>query len=80
MNHTRQVSLIGGTVPVLIEAVVIRDLDPERLVASEERWGPGRGIVNEAMARLDKNMENSHWDWRNKVERVVEGKLLLTGL
>ena len=42
--------------------------------------GPSRGIVREAMARLDKTMENSHWDWRNKVERVVEGKLLLTGL
>jgi hypothetical protein len=82
MDTSRLVSLIDArqSNAVSIDAFVIRDLDPERLVASEERWGPGRGIVKEAMTRLGKYMENSHWDWRNKVERVVEGKLLLTGL
>jgi hypothetical protein len=78
----RDVVLIDGrtAAPVRVPAVLIRDLPPDRLKESEDLWGPERGTVQEALARLGVDMEHGHWDWRNKIERAVKGELLLSGL
>jgi hypothetical protein len=59
---------------------LIRDLDPVRLVAVEERWGPVRASVSEALDQLGMGIEHAHWDWRNKIDRAVRGQLLLSAV
>ena len=37
-------------------------------------------MIAEALDQLGKGMEHAHWDWRNKIERAVKGRLLLSAV
>lgn len=64
-----------------VEAVVIRDYPAEHLHRVESAWRKARKL-NEATARKQGRSppENSHWDWRNKIERVRTGHYSLVAV
>lgn len=64
------------TPPVLVPAVSIRNLYPEMLDSIEAIWSRDRDALIAAGATI----ENSHWDWRNKVWPVLNGRLALVGI
>lgn len=78
----RQVFLIDSRVAEFsrVPAWLLRDLEPDQLVAVEEKWGPIRAIVRESLDRIGQVLEHSHWDWRNKIERALQGQLLVSAI
>jgi hypothetical protein len=78
----RDVFLIDGrtVTPVAVPAVLIRDVSTDQLVKAEERWKPVRKTIREEIEQAGGWMEHAHWDWLNKVERMVKGQLLLSAV
>jgi len=74
---TRTVRLVDGRMPVLtpIEARLYNDLPAPWLDAVESQWAAAR----EQAAGIDA-IEHSHWNWRNKLDRVAIGRLRLVAL
>jgi hypothetical protein len=52
-----------------VRAEVVRDFPPSRLADVESEWGLARRDASLAWPRA----EHAHWDWRDKMESVVEG-------
>ena len=73
----RTVRLIDGRVPVLtpVEARLYLDLPALWLDVVESQWAEAR-----ARAAGSGGIEHAHWNWRNKRDRIADGRLRLVAV
>src|SRR5262245_16578063 len=73
---SRSVQLADGQTdpPVLVPAVVIRDVPSTRLEEIETAWKPAREQAAQVFAQTNEGGEHGHWDWRNKVWSTESGR------
>ena len=79
LSQVRQCRLLDSRVhpPLLIDATLSRGFSADMLEDVEVRWRPARIRLATAMAAAGLNLENGHWDWRNKAGLVQSNKLLI---
>ena len=63
--------------PVLVPAMLGRNIPPARLAEVETAWAPARRVLAEALRRAGTALESRHWNWTDKVARVERGELVL---
>jgi hypothetical protein len=51
-----------------IDVAVTRGIPRSRLAEVERTWNPARAALNTAVRAAGFGLENSHWDWRNKLQ------------
>lgn len=76
---TRATRIADGRVnpPVLVPAALTRNFTHARLTEIEAAWAPARRELADALRRAGATLENRHWNWTNKVDRVERGELVL---
>lgn len=57
----------GAPADPLVPASVVRGFPHARLGDVERTWGPARDALAAAARAAGYELENGHWDWRNKV-------------
>lgn len=72
-----RVADLSAAPPVLVPADLVRQFPLARLVEVEHAWAPARRELSLALVAVGGWLENRHWNWTNKVERVERGELVL---
>ena len=72
----RPIQLADGQTdpPILVSAVVIRDLPAPCLEKIEKVWMPAREQAARIFHQAGEGGEHGHWDWRNKVWSAESGR------
>lgn len=76
VRPTRVADLIALP-PVAVSADLVRHFPLARLFDVEAAWAPARRELSFALSAVGGWLENRHWNWTNKIERVERGELVL---
>jgi hypothetical protein len=72
-----RVADLSAAPPVAVSADLVRHFPLARLLDVEAAWAPARRELSFALAAVGGWLENRHWNWTNKIERVERGELVL---